>query len=34
MAGRLKELEQKVGRFPASPGVYLIKDASGQVIYG
>ncbi|NMA92679.1 MAG: excinuclease ABC subunit UvrC [Firmicutes bacterium] len=33
MAGRLKELEQKVGRFPASPGVYLIKDASGQVIY-
>ncbi len=30
---RLTELAEKVSRFPQSPGVYLIKDAVGQVIY-
>lgn len=27
------ELEQKVARFPTRPGVYLMKDAEGRVLY-
>ena len=30
---RRAELAEKVSRFPRSPGVYLIKDAVGRVIY-
>jgi hypothetical protein len=26
------ELVQKIDRFPASPGVYIMKDASSRVI--
>lgn len=33
MTGGLEELEEKVGRFPGSPGVYLIKDAGQRIIY-
>ncbi len=33
MAEVLEELEEKVKRFPGSPGVYLIKDARQQIIY-
>ena len=35
MAGRVGagELEDKLDRLPARPGVYLYKDAKGQIIY-
>ncbi len=33
MADEFKELEEKAGRFPASPGVYLIRDAGQRIIY-
>ncbi len=33
MAADLEKLGEKVGRFPASPGVYLIKDGGQRIIY-
>jgi len=27
------ELREKIGRFPASPGVYVMKDASSRILY-
>ena len=27
------ELREKIGRFPASPGVYIMKDASSRILY-
>ncbi len=28
-----ERIAEKIGRFPASPGVYLMKDARGRIIY-
>ncbi|TMF66015.1 MAG: hypothetical protein E6I20_04920, partial [Chloroflexi bacterium] len=30
---RRESLEAQVASFPASPGVYLFKDAKGRVLY-
>lgn len=29
----LKELKQKANNLPLKPGVYIMKDASGKIIY-
>jgi len=33
MAGRVPKLEQKLKALPAKPGVYLFRDARGEVLY-
>ena len=33
LAEKLKRIKQELAHVPALPGVYLWKDASGQVIY-
>ena len=30
---RIASLRDKIGQFPKSPGVYLMKDARGRVLY-
>jgi len=30
---RIRRLREKISRFPKSPGVYLMKDGSGRVLY-
>lgn len=32
-AERVKRLRERIGQFPKSPGVYLMKDAKGRVLY-
>lgn len=32
-AGRINALREKIAMFPKSPGVYLMKDAEGRVLY-
>ena len=33
MAGRVSNLEDKLKALPAKPGVYLFRDARGEVLY-
>ena len=33
MSRSREKAAQEIGRFPALPGVYLMKDVSGEIIY-